>query len=56
MNRKISRISACLTALIITSSAFASVGYINANAEGTSYKTEFNVNLSGEKKEISPYI
>ena len=56
MSKKLSKVSASLCALLMTSNMFASLGVIGANAETDTYKTQFNINLSGEKKEISPYI
>ncbi len=52
MDKKTSRISAFLCAMAI----IGNMGLINATADENSYKAVFNVNLSGEKKEISPYI
>ena len=56
MSKKLSKVSASLCALLMTSNMFASLGVIGANAETGTYKTQININLSGEKKEISPYI
>lgn len=56
MNRRLSKISACLCAISMIGT-LANTRTINASAEdNSSYSTEFNINLSGEKKEISPYI
>lgn len=55
MNIKLSKISAYLCAISMVGT-LVNVQGIDINAEGNSYSTEFNINLSGEKKEISPYI
>ena len=55
MYTKNKKIAAALTASVMTISCFSSMGSIYADDE-SSYSMNVSVNLSGEKKEISPYI
>ena len=56
MNRKIRKITACATALALTAGAFMTNSIMTSADEGSVYTTEFNVDMNGEKKSISPYI
>lgn len=54
MNKKMLKASAFATCMVLTGTVIGNT--VSVSADDTPYRAEFNVNMSGEKKEISPYI